>query len=83
VILIFGIVQMGLPYVIFARAMRHVSMQEAGLLTLIEPILNPLWVRLFWGETVGTATWIGGGLILGGLGVRYLLLRETPSSRVG
>lgn len=77
-ILIFGVVQMGLPYVIFARAMRYVSMQEAALLTLIEPILNPLWVRLFWGETVGSATWVGGGLILGGLAVRYFLLRPAP-----
>jgi drug/metabolite transporter, DME family len=75
-IMIFGVVQMGIPYVIFARALRHVSTQEAALLTLIEPIVNPLWVRLLWGESVGAATWIGGGLIVGGLAARYLLKND-------
>jgi drug/metabolite transporter (DMT)-like permease len=68
---IFGVVQMGLPYVLFAKALRSVSVQEAALVTLIEPVLNPLWVRLLWGETVGAATWAGGALILAGLAVRY------------
>jgi drug/metabolite transporter (DMT)-like permease len=68
-----GILQMALPYVLFARGVRTMPTQEAALLTLIEPILNPLWVWIFWGEHPGTATCIGGGLILGGLAIRYLL----------
>jgi len=78
-VILFGVVQMGLPYVIFARAMQYVSAQEAALITLIEPILNPIWVAIFWGETVGSATWIGGGLIVGGLAVRYLFFSRSPS----
>jgi DME family drug/metabolite transporter len=76
-IALFGVVQMGLPYVIFARALRRVPIQDAALLTLLEPILNPLWVYLFWGESVGTSTWIGGGLIVGGLAIRSLLLTRA------
>lgn len=68
-----GIFQMAAPYVLFARGVRIVPTQEAALLTLIEPILNPLWVWLCWGEQPGTATCIGGGLILGGLAMRYLV----------
>jgi drug/metabolite transporter, DME family len=71
-VVIFGIVQMGIPYVIFARAVRLVSAQEAALLTLIEPVANPIWVWLLWGEAVGAATWIGGALILLGLAGRYV-----------
>lgn len=67
-----GIVQMALPYVLFARGVRTVSAQDAALLTLIEPVLNPVWVWLFWRERVEYATWIGGALILGGLALRYL-----------
>lgn len=70
-----GIGQMALPYVLFARGLRHVQAQEAALMTLIEPILNPLWVWLFWSERVPAATWIGGGFILGGLALRYVLFR--------
>lgn len=71
-----GAVQMALPYVLFARAVQSVSAQEASLLLLIEPVLNPLWVWLFWGEQVGPATWIGGSLILGGLAIRYLFFPQ-------
>ena len=73
-IALMGMVQMGLPYVLFARGVRHVRVQEASLLLLLEPILNPIWVLIVWGEEVPLATWIGGGLIVGGLALRYLIL---------
>src|SRR5262249_32949364 len=38
----FGSIQMGLPYFLFARGLRSVSPQEAGAITLLEPMLNPL-----------------------------------------
>jgi drug/metabolite transporter, DME family len=72
-----GMVQMGLPYFLFARASRTVPMQEAALLLLLEPVLNPLLVWLCWGETVGPAIWLGGSLIVGGLAVRFLVFRPT------
>ena len=68
-----GICQMAVPYLLFARGVRVLRTQEAALLTLFEPVLNPLWVWLFWGEAAPLATWIGGGLILGGLAARYVL----------
>lgn len=75
-----GVVQMGLPYVIFARAMRDVPVQEAALLTLIEPIANPVWVWLLWGEAVSPTTWIGGGLIIAGLAGRSAFLKNWKSA---
>jgi len=69
-----GITSMALPYVVFARGIRHVPTQEAGLLLLLEPILNPVWVALAWGEENPVEVWIGGGLILSGLAIRYLLI---------
>jgi drug/metabolite transporter, DME family len=70
-----GVLQMGLPYILFARAVRTVTAQEAALVTLLEPILNPCWVWLVWGETPSGATIVGGALILGGLSLRYTLFR--------
>lgn len=71
-----GLFQMGLPYVLAARGVALLNMQEAALLMLLEPILIPTWAWLFWGETVGIPTLIGGGLILGGLALRYLIWPE-------
>jgi drug/metabolite transporter (DMT)-like permease len=76
-----GSVQMGLPYVLFATGVRFVRTQEAALLTLLEPILIPLWVQLAWGETADPAVWIGGALILGGLALRYTLFRPASPRR--
>ena len=81
-VVLLGVVQMGLPYVLFARALRHVSTQEAALLTLIEPIANPIWVLLLWGETVPVSTWIGGGFIVGGLAVRYVVGMVKSEARM-
>ena len=55
-------------------ALHRVSPQEAGAITLLEPVLNPLWAYLISPETdTPTAvTWIGGVLILGALAYRYL-----------
>ena len=80
-IALLGIVQMGLPYVLAARGIALVTVQEAALLLLLEPLLNPLWVWLCWGEHVGWSTVIGGGLILGGLAIRYVIWPEPHSTR--
>ena len=37
---------MGLAYWLVARGLRVVSAQEAGIITLLEPILNPIWAYL-------------------------------------
>jgi drug/metabolite transporter (DMT)-like permease len=76
----FGVVQVAIPYLLFAMAMRHVPAHEAALLTLIEAVLNPIWVWLFVGERASTATWAGGGLILVGLLAQQLLHRAPAGS---
>jgi drug/metabolite transporter (DMT)-like permease len=72
-----GVLQMGLPYILFARGVRSIAAQEASLITLFEAIANPIWVWLLWGETVPRATMTGGGLILAGLVLRYVAFRPA------
>lgn len=67
----FGVVQMAIPYALFARGLRAVGAPEAGLLALLEPVLNPLWVLLFVGERPAGATLVGGLLLLLGVAFRY------------
>ena len=80
VLFLFGAIQMAIPYVLFARGLRDVPAPEAGLLTLIEPLLNPLWVLLFIGEVPEWPTFLGGSFLLAGVALRYLPLRRTPSA---
>ena len=80
ILAVMGAVQLGLPYFLFSKGLQSVSLQEASLIALIEPVLNPIWVALVVGEIPSIATIAGGGLILLGLVVRFLwpMLRKTP-----
>jgi DME family drug/metabolite transporter len=73
VLVLFGALQMGLPYWLVARGLRSVSPHEAGAITLLEPVLNPLWAYLIapQTETPAVATFMGGALILAGLAWQY------------
>jgi len=72
VLAVFGFVQMGIPYVLFARGMKMISSQEASGIVLLEPVLTPIWLLVpVWGEVPAWWTIVGGGLILVGLAVRY------------
>lgn len=67
----FGVIQMAIPYMLFARALKSLDAPEAGLLSLLEPILNPIWVYLAVGEKPSVSTLIGGAFLLSGVLCRY------------
>jgi drug/metabolite transporter (DMT)-like permease len=64
-LLLLGIVQLGVPYLLYSRAIKHVTALEAVLLPVIEPILNPVWVMLFVGEKPSPLALLGGAIVLG------------------
>ncbi|HWB10745.1 MAG TPA: EamA family transporter [Pirellulales bacterium] len=76
VLALFGCLQMGIPYFLFARGLRYITSQEAVGIGLLEPVLAPLWVYLIYGEQPAWWTLAGGGLILSGLVARYSLLTK-------
>jgi drug/metabolite transporter (DMT)-like permease len=80
ILAVMGAVQLGLPYFLFSKGLQTVPIQEASLIALIEPVLNPLWVALTVGEIPSAATLSGGGLILLGLSARYLWPLITSSA---
>jgi len=69
----FGMLQMAVPYLLMARALRSISSHEAVAIGLLEPVLQPVWVYLAWGEQPAWWTIIGAGFILCGLAARYLI----------
>ena len=72
IVAVMGIVQLGIPYWLFSKGLEQISVQEASLIVLIEPVLNPIWVALIVGELPSSATIVGGICIVGSLGFRYL-----------
>ena len=82
----FGMFQMSLAYILFARGLRSTGAAEASLLSLIEPVLLPVWVFIAWRhhpdyEAPPIWTWIGGGLIMLGLVSRYLPAWLKPTDK--
>lgn len=76
---IMGVVQFAMAHFLFFNSLETISLQDASLISLVEPVLNPVWVALLVGEIPSTATLIGGAVILLGLILRYFLRRiPTP-----
>lgn len=63
-LVISGIFQLGLSFVLYSTAIRHVAALEAALITCLEPLLNPVWVFLFVGEAPGRWSLAGGLVVL-------------------
>lgn len=74
-----GTLQIGLPYLLFTRAVRHVAPVRATLIAMVEPILNPVWVALFAAEVPGPWAMAGGAVLLSALAVDAVVPRAvTP-----
>jgi len=59
-----GFFQIGLPYVLYATAVRRLRALESSLLATIEPVLSPVWVVLATGETPTPLAIAGGAMIV-------------------
>jgi drug/metabolite transporter (DMT)-like permease len=81
ILLLLGSVQLALPYILIAWAIKRVTAIEAVLITAIEPILNPIWVLLVIGEKPGPWAVLGGAIVLVSVTVRSVLAasRKEPA----
>lgn len=71
-LLILGIFQLGISYILYATSIKYVSAIEAILIPIIEPLLNPIWVFLFTGESPGIYGIIGGAIVIASIITRSL-----------
>ncbi|MDD2190077.1 MAG: EamA family transporter [Eubacteriales bacterium] len=64
IIIAMGIFQLGIPYILYGMAVRKCSPLTCSLISVIEPLVNPIWVLLFYGEKPGFFALIGGGIVI-------------------
>jgi drug/metabolite transporter (DMT)-like permease len=77
-LLLLGVVQLGLSYLLYARAIKHVTALEAVLIPVLEPVLNPLWVMLTVGERPSPPALLGGVIVLGAVTIRAIVSIRSP-----
>ena len=75
-LVLLGIFQIGIPSVLYSVGLKNVRALTATFISMIEPLMNPVWVMLFNGETPSWQCVVGGSLILGCMGVRAVLARQ-------
>lgn len=63
-ILALGVFQLGISYILYIKSSRSCPPLACCLLGVIEPLLNPVWVMLFDGETPGILALIGGVIVV-------------------
>ena len=63
-ILILGVFQLGLSYVLYVKASETCPALACCLLSAAEPLLNPIWVMIFDGEKPGIFALIGGIIVI-------------------
>ncbi|MBA4251396.1 MAG: EamA family transporter [Chlorobiaceae bacterium] len=76
-----GIFQIGIAYAIFTYALKRVHAIEASLITMIEPVLNPIWVFIGYGEYPSPYAMLGGLIILLMIAARALILDKYISKK--
>ena len=63
-VVILGVFQLGIPYVLYAIASKDCSPLACSLIGMLEPLLNPVWVAIFIGEMPGMWALVGAVIII-------------------
>ncbi|MBQ8894438.1 MAG: EamA family transporter [Clostridia bacterium] len=63
-VIILGVVQLGIPYILLALASEHCPPLACSLISAAEPLLNPVWVAIFAGEYPSPLALIGGVIVI-------------------
>jgi drug/metabolite transporter, DME family len=82
ILALMGVVQFGLPYYLYTLGLRRVPASQAALVTMIEPVLVPVWAYFAVGEIAPIDTMTGGAVILLALMLFVVSARKRRIARV-
>lgn len=78
-LLALGVFQIGIPSILFSVGVVKVRALTANFITMIEPLMNPVWVLLFVGEKPSLFAVLGGILILGCISIRAVIQQRKSN----
>ncbi len=82
-VLALGVVQVGGAYILFSVGIGHIPAVTASLLTGMEPIMNPLWVALFYHEAVSPLSAVGAVIVVVSIVAYNISMARAKSPAVG
>jgi drug/metabolite transporter (DMT)-like permease len=65
---VFGVFQMGLALIMFTEGVRLIPSADAGLISVLEAVLAPIWVWAVFAENPGGMTLVGGAVVIVAVG---------------
>jgi drug/metabolite transporter (DMT)-like permease len=77
IVLYMGVLQLGIPFVLYSVAIRYLPALDVILISTLEPILSPIWVFLAVGELPGALALLGGLVVILAVTVRSLVASGT------
>jgi len=77
-----GIFQIGCAYAFFVKGLEAITAAEASIVSLLEPVLNPIWVFIGIGEKPTTWAIAGAAVVLGAIVWRTVVTGSSPTGGV-
>ena len=72
-LLFLGVFQIAFAYALFSYGLKKILAVEASIISMLEPVLNPVWVFIGYGEVPSVYAIIGGLIIISAITIRTLL----------
>ena len=76
-----GVFQIAIAYAFFSSGLKRVFAVEASIISMIEPVLNPVWVFFGYGEIPSITAIIGGIIIITAITIRTIQMGRTLFGR--
>ena len=76
-----GVFQIAIAYAFFSTSLKNVFAVEASIISMVEPVLNPVWVFIGYGEVPAVTAIIGGIIIITAITVRTIQMGRALFSR--
>lgn len=73
-LVVLGVFQVGVAYILLTIGLKTTPAVTASLVSGIEPVLNPILVAVFYGETIGVFALVGAAIVICGV-VGYNVLK--------
>ena len=78
-VVVLGVFQVAFAYILLTIGLKTTPPVTASLVSGIEPVLNPILVALFYGETMGRFALIGAAIVVFGVVGYNVLLAKKPA----